>query len=244
MRCEFCDGETIKKRVKRHHWFKKRLYIVENVDAEVCVECGEKFFHAKTLDAIDEFLSGDHPVKDRYEYNPHLPPVLRFADDPAKTDELPELLREAKQRPLSDTKARMLAGALRKHEPWMEWSGKREKPWFEVDPSPLHICERVSTQAILKVLAKEPIQRSLFADPEMEYHEAVKFYLHDVDWSNRMILGDSLQVMASLARQADLTREPEMVKAYRDMWTLRGHSYLVHLRGRPAFFFGVSVKLK
>jgi len=47
----------------------------------------------------------------RYEYNPHLPPVLRFADDPAKTDELPELLREAKQRPLSDTEARMLAGA-------------------------------------------------------------------------------------------------------------------------------------
>jgi adenine-specific DNA-methyltransferase len=207
----------------------------------------------------------------RYEYNPHLPPVLRFSDDPAKTDALPELLRDAKQRPLSDTEVRMLADALRKHEPWMEWSGKREKPWFEVDPSPLHIHERVSTQAILKVLAKEPVQRSLFADPEMEYHEAVKFYLHDVDWSNRMILGDSLQVMASLARredlagkvqtiyfdppygirfssnfqpqlgqrdvkdrQADLTREPEMVKAYRDTWTLGVHSYLAYLRDRLA----------
>ena len=207
----------------------------------------------------------------RYEYNPHLPPVLRFSDDPANADELPELLRKAKQEPLSDSEAQTLADALRKHEPWMEWSGKREKPWFEVDPSPLHIHERVSTQAILKVLAREPVQRSLFADPEMEYHEAVKFYLHDVDWSNRMILGDSLQVMASLARredlagkvqtiyfdppygirfssnfqprlgqrdvkdrQADLTREPEMVKAYRDTWTLGVHSYLAYLRDRLA----------
>jgi adenine-specific DNA-methyltransferase len=90
-----------------------------------------------------------------------------------------------------------------------------------------------------------------------------------VDWANRMILGDSLQVMASLARrealagkvqmiyldppygikfasnfqpeigrrdvkdkESDLTREPEMVKAYRDTWTLGVHSYLAYLRDR------------
>ena len=84
-----------------------------------------------------------------------------------------------------------------------------------------------------------------------------------------MILGDSLQVMASLARreslagrvqmiyvdppygikfasnfqpevgkrdvkdkESDLTREPEMVKAYRDTWTLGVHSYLAYLRDR------------
>ena len=41
-----------------------RLYIVENVDAEVCTECGERYFHATTLDAIDKLLAGDHVVKE------------------------------------------------------------------------------------------------------------------------------------------------------------------------------------
>jgi adenine-specific DNA-methyltransferase len=97
----------------------------------------------------------------------------------------------------------------------------------------------------------------------------VQFYRHDIDWTNRLILGDSLQVMASLARredlagkvqmiymdppygikfasnfqpeignrdvkdkETDLTREIEMVKAYRDTWTLGMHSYLSYLRDR------------
>jgi len=207
----------------------------------------------------------------RYEYNPHLPPVLRSGTDPAAADELPELLATARQRPLSDKEARLLAAALRKHEPWLEWSGKREKPWFEVEPVALHMHERISTQAILRVLAREDVERDLFADPQHDYAKAVQFYQHDMDWANRMILGDSLQVMASLARredlagrvqmiyldppygikfasnfqpqlgqrdvkdrEQDLTREPEMVKAYRDTWTLGIHSYLAYLRDRLA----------
>jgi adenine-specific DNA-methyltransferase len=205
----------------------------------------------------------------RYEYNPHLPPVLRSSPDAARADKLPELIQKATERPLTTNEAKLLADALRKHEPWLEWSGKREKPWFAVEPVPLHIHERVSTQAILRVLARQDVQRHLFADPQQEYSKAVQFYKHDVDWSNRMILGDSLQVMASLARrenlmgriqmiyvdppygikfssnfqpqlgqrdvkdtEKDLTREPEMVKAYRDTWTLGVHSYLAYLRDR------------
>jgi adenine-specific DNA-methyltransferase len=207
--------------------------------------------------------------KVRYEYNPHLPPALRSAADAPATDELPELLDAARKRPLSADEAKTLSAALRKHEPWLEWSGKREKPWFEVEPVALHIHERVSTQAILRVVAREDVQRDLFADPQQSYAQAVQFYQHDVDWANRMILGDSLQVMASLARredlagrvqmiyldppygikfasnfqpqlgqrdvkdrEQDLTREPEMVKAYRDTWTLGIHSYLAYLRDR------------
>ena len=173
--------------------------------------------------------------------------------------------------PLSEEEATVLAAALKRHEPWLEWSGKRERPWFEVDPVALHMHERVSTQAILRVVAREDIQRDLFADPQLDYAKAVQFYQHDVDWTNRMILGDALQVMASLARredlagkvqmiyidppygikfasnfqpqlrrgdvkdrQQDLTREPEMVKAYRDTWTLGIHSYLTYLRDRLA----------
>src|SRR4051794_12969447 len=82
----------------------------------------------------------------RYEYNPHLPPVLRWSSEPGQTDRLPELLQTARERALTEEEARVLAGALRKHEPWLEWSGKREKPWFEVDPVVLHMHERVSTQ--------------------------------------------------------------------------------------------------
>ena len=98
----------------------------------------------------------------------------------------------------------------------------------------------------------------------------MQFYQHDIDWQNRLILGDSLQVMTSLAQreelagkvqmiyldppygikfgsnfqpevgqrdvkdnhQAHLTREPEMVKAFRDTWNLGVHSYLSYLRDR------------
>ena len=53
MMCEFCGGTTAKKNVKKQHWLKGNLYIVENVEAEVCSQCGEKYFHAKTLEKTD-----------------------------------------------------------------------------------------------------------------------------------------------------------------------------------------------
>lgn len=207
-------------------------------------------------------------AKIKFAYDPHRPPVLR-SDPTGEADKLPELLETARTRPLTAEEARLLSEALRNREPWLEWAGKREKKEFEVDPVALHIHERVAAQAILKIAARETAQRELFADPQLEYRKAVQFYQHDVDWSNRMILGDSLQVMASLARredlagkvqmiymdppygikfasnfqpeigkrdvrdkESDLTREPEMVKAYRDTWTLGTHSYLAYLRDR------------
>ena len=206
--------------------------------------------------------------KAEYLYSPRRPPELRF-DPTGGADQLPELLAKATKQKLTEAEAWVLAESLRAHEPWLEWAGKRETKSFAVDPVALHIHERVSAQAILKVAAREDVNRSLFADPEQEYNEAVQFYKHDVDWSNRLILGDSLQVMSSLARRedlagkvqmiyidppygikfgsnfqpeigkrdvkdkdADLTREPEMVKAYRDTWSLGVHSYLAYLRDR------------
>ena len=47
MICEFCEGQTVKKKVKKHHWLHGKLYIIENIEAEVCKECGERYFHAK-----------------------------------------------------------------------------------------------------------------------------------------------------------------------------------------------------
>ncbi len=63
MTCEFCDGETVTKKVRKHHWLHGKLYVVENVAAEVCRKCGERYYHARTLDAIDKLLEGEHEVK-------------------------------------------------------------------------------------------------------------------------------------------------------------------------------------
>jgi adenine-specific DNA-methyltransferase len=151
--------------------------------------------------------------KARYHYSPRRPPELRF--DPAGgPDKLPELLAAARQRALTEDEARALAEALRTQEPWLEWAEKREqhqRGFFEVDPVALHIHERVSARAILRVAARQDPQRELFADPQLEYHQAVQFYRHDVDWANRLILGDSLQVMSSLARREDLAGKVQMI---------------------------------
>jgi YgiT-type zinc finger domain-containing protein len=64
MKCEYCTGETISRRVKKQHWHKGRLYIIENVEAEVCPECGERYFHATVLDKIDALIDGQHHVKE------------------------------------------------------------------------------------------------------------------------------------------------------------------------------------
>ena len=148
--------------------------------------------------------------KQEYAYNPHLPPNLRF-DPKGDADKLPELLQEAQQRPLTAEETKTIANALRHHEPWLEWAGKQETKSFAVDPVALHIHERVSTKAILKVAERENVQRNLFADPQQEYNEAVDFYQHDVDWANRLILGDSLTVMSSLAHREDLAGKVQMI---------------------------------
>jgi len=145
-----------------------------------------------------------------FAYNPHLPPKLR-SDPTGKADALPELLHDATTRKLTKDEARLVADALRNQEPWLEWSGKQEKKAFAVEPVALHIHERISAQAILKVAAREDVQRDMFADPQLSYQQAVQFYEHDVDWANRMILGDSLQVMASLARREALAGKVQMI---------------------------------
>jgi len=64
MMCEFCNSQTRLKKVRKQHWYQGKLYIIENVDAQVCDECGERYFHATTLDAIDKLIAGDHTVKE------------------------------------------------------------------------------------------------------------------------------------------------------------------------------------
>ena len=148
--------------------------------------------------------------KQKYAYNPHLPPNLR-SDPNGDADKLPELLQIAQQRALSTEEAKTLADALQHHGPWLKWAGKQETQSFTVDPVALHIHERVSAKAILKVAERQNVQRELFADPQQDYSKAVDFYQHDVDWANRLILGDSLTVMSSLAHREDLAGKVQMI---------------------------------
>jgi YgiT-type zinc finger domain-containing protein len=62
MICEFCGGQTVKRKVRKVHWLRQRLYIIDDVEAEVCRECGERYYHATTLDAIDQLLESGQPV--------------------------------------------------------------------------------------------------------------------------------------------------------------------------------------
>ncbi|MCP4410786.1 MAG: site-specific DNA-methyltransferase, partial [Gammaproteobacteria bacterium] len=101
-------------------------------------------------------------------------------------------------------------------DPQLVWRGKDEQDWSDlvVHAPPLYIQEKVHPKVLIDDLlrrteadevATEP-QPDLFADFNGIPDEGVKteFYQHDANWSNRVILGDSLQVMASLAEREGL----------------------------------------
>jgi adenine-specific DNA-methyltransferase len=149
----------------------------------------------------------------KYHYNPHLPPELRF--DPAgEADKLPALIAAAQKRPLTEAEAKTLAEALRNQQPWLEWAGKKEehdRGTLSVNPVALHLHERISAKAIVRAAMRQDVEQSLFAAAEDDYAKAVQFYKHDVDWANRLILGDSLEVMSSLALREGLAGKVQMI---------------------------------
>jgi adenine-specific DNA-methyltransferase len=165
----------------------------------------------KRLNNPPAALAGEKPVpllpKTRYEFSAHRTPQLQF--DPQAR--LENLLEKSAKTPLTADEVAELRRLYVTHEPWLEWAGKREKRELLVDPVALHIHERVSAQAILKVAQREAPQKSLFADPEQDYSAAISFYQHEVDWANRLILGDSLSVMSSLAQRENLAGQVQMM---------------------------------
>ncbi|MDH4129811.1 MAG: YgiT-type zinc finger protein [Spirochaetota bacterium] len=63
MICDFCNGETKKKKVNKFHQFNDNVYLIRNVDSDVCSKCGEKYFHVRTLKEINNIISKDHKSK-------------------------------------------------------------------------------------------------------------------------------------------------------------------------------------
>jgi len=101
-------------------------------------------------------------------------------------------------------------------DPQLVWRGKDEQDWSDlvVHAPPLYIQEKVHPKVLIDDLLRRSkaeakaaeAQFDLFADFNGLPSEGAKteFYQHDAHWANRMILGDSLQVMASLAEREGL----------------------------------------
>jgi adenine-specific DNA-methyltransferase len=96
-------------------------------------------------------------------------------------------------------------------DPQLVWAGKSEHTSFEIDTVSLHIHERVSTEAMMRAIRREQVQRTLFADPQLSPAQELDFYQHDTDWANRLILGDSLLVMNSLIRREGMAGKVQSI---------------------------------
>jgi adenine-specific DNA-methyltransferase len=96
-------------------------------------------------------------------------------------------------------------------DPQLDWAGKAERLSFAVEAPSIHVHERLSTEAIIKAVQKEPPQLSLFEDPELERSKAVEFYEHEMGWVNRLILGDSLVVMTGLVEKERLGGQAQVI---------------------------------
>jgi adenine-specific DNA-methyltransferase len=105
-------------------------------------------------------------------------------------------------------------------DPQLVWKGKDEQDGEDlvVPAIPIHIQEQISPKAIIEDLreataGRREQQLDMFASDfnGMPFAERVDFYRHPMKWSNRMILGDSLQVMASLAEKEGLKGQVQMI---------------------------------
>jgi adenine-specific DNA-methyltransferase len=104
-------------------------------------------------------------------------------------------------------------------DPQLVWKGKDEQDSkdLEVDCVPIYIQEKINPKVIVEEVRLEaktgkPRQADLFADFNgIEFDKMVDFYRHEQNWSNRMILGDSLLVMTSLAEKEGLKGKVQMI---------------------------------
>lgn len=105
-------------------------------------------------------------------------------------------------------------------DPQLVWKGKDEQDQhpLEVPAVPIYIQEKISPQAIIenvRVQAKKEQseqQMALFNDfNNITFEDLVDFYHHEQNWTNRMILGDSLLVMTSLAEKEALKGRVQMI---------------------------------
>src|SRR5215208_1966687 len=141
--------------------------------------------------------------------------VETLRHDEAKRKNIPSaehqsILEEYQQNPIKVRYPRN-----RDLDPQLVWRGKDEQDWSDlvVQAPPLYIQEKIHPKVLIDDLLRQSksgqnmaTQLDLFADFNgvPQGVDKTEFYQHDQNWSNRMILGDSLQVMASLAEREGL----------------------------------------
>ncbi len=113
-------------------------------------------------------------------------------------------------------------------DPQLVWRGKDEQDWSDLvtHAPPLFIQETVHPKVLIddllrqsqrgaaeRAAAKADFQADLFADFNgvPDGNAKTEFYQHDANWTNRMILGDGLQVMASLAERVGLRGQVQCI---------------------------------
>lgn len=99
-------------------------------------------------------------------------------------------------------------------DPQLVWAGKAEHTSFEVPTVSLHVHERIDPRRIIETVRKgeeAPKQMSLFEAERKPLREAIEFYKHKENWTNRLIAGDSLLVMNSLLEKEGMGGKVQMI---------------------------------
>lgn len=108
-------------------------------------------------------------------------------------------------------------------DPQLVWRGKDPTDWSDLiaQAPPLYIQEKVHPKVLIDDLLRRTKAQKRAADPQLDlfadfnglpdHARSTEFYQHDANWSNRMILGDSLQVMASLAEREGLRGQVQCI---------------------------------
>lgn len=132
------------------------------------------------------------------------------------TAEYQSVMKKEQQSPVRVAYPREREGRNRDLDPQLVWRGKDEQDWSDlvVHAPPLYIQEKVHPKVLIddlkrqteRALGADTQQVDMFADFNGLPNEDAKteFYAHDAHWANRMILGDSLAVMASIAEREGL----------------------------------------
>src|SRR2546425_2324824 len=102
-------------------------------------------------------------------------------------------------------------------DPTLTWAGKAERTSFEIPTISLHVHERIDPRSIIEAVRKKNgrdyEQISLFSSKAENppLREAIEFYKHAHNWSNRLIAGDCLLVMNSLLEKEGMAGQVQMV---------------------------------
>lgn len=101
-------------------------------------------------------------------------------------------------------------------DPHLSWSDKTKHTSFDVPTVSLHVHERIDPRSIISSVRKRNTmasQPSLFAMPKENppVRQAIEFYKHRHNWTNRIVAGDSLLVMNSLIEKEGLGRQVQTV---------------------------------